>query len=157
MDQAKRLGLKIAEAYQDKPWGAFIRFQEDSAKRFLELYFPTLSYDPNLPITPKYLLVAPGKRLSWQYHKRRQELWRVLEGPVGVALSLTDAEMEPKIFQTNEVIEVPLGARHRIVGLDNWAVLAEIWRHTDPDNPSDEADIVRLQDDFADFGADKYR
>jgi mannose-6-phosphate isomerase len=27
-------------------------------------------------------------------------------------------------------------------------MIAEIWQHTDPENPSDENDIVRLQDDF---------
>jgi len=27
-------------------------------------------------------------------------------------------------------------------------VLAEIWQHTDAQNPSDENDIVRVQDDF---------
>jgi hypothetical protein len=27
-------------------------------------------------------------------------------------------------------------------------MVAEIWQHTDPNHPSDEDDIVRLQDDF---------
>jgi len=26
--------------------------------------------------------------------------------------------------------------------------VAELWRHLDPQHPSDEEDIVRLQDDF---------
>jgi mannose-6-phosphate isomerase len=34
------------------------------------------------------------------------------------------------------------------VGLEDYAVVAEIWQHSDADNPSDENDIVRLQDDF---------
>jgi hypothetical protein len=38
--------------------------------------------------------------------------------------------------------------RHRLVGLGDWGVLAEIWQHTDLQNPSDEEDIVRLQDDY---------
>lgn len=29
-----------------------------------------------------------------------------------------------------------------------WGVVAEIWQHTDKDNPSNEDDIVRVQDDF---------
>jgi hypothetical protein len=32
--------------------------------------------------------------------------------------------------------------------LDDYAVVAEIWQHTDINNPSDEDDIVRWQDDF---------
>jgi hypothetical protein len=34
------------------------------------------------------------------------------------------------------------------VGLQGWGVLAEIWQHTDAGQPSDEDDIVRVQDDF---------
>ena len=41
-----------------------------------------------------------------------------------------------------------MGERHRLVGLENWGVVAEFWQHTDPDHPSDEDDIVRVQDDY---------
>ena len=40
------------------------------------------------------------------------------------------------------------GERHRIIGTSEYAIIAEIWIHTDKDNPSDEDDIVRIQDDF---------
>jgi hypothetical protein len=40
------------------------------------------------------------------------------------------------------------GERHRLVGLDAQAIIAEIWQHTDASHPSDEDDIVRVQDDF---------
>ena len=40
------------------------------------------------------------------------------------------------------------GERHRLIGLDDYAVLAEIWQHIDSNNPSDENDIVRLDDDY---------
>ena len=45
-------------------------------------------------------------------------------------------------------IQLDKGERHRLIGLDSWGIVAEIWQHTDPENPSDEDDIVRLQDDF---------
>ena len=38
--------------------------------------------------------------------------------------------------------------RHRIIGTDKYALVAEIWIHVDKDYPSDEEDIVRVQDDF---------
>ena len=38
--------------------------------------------------------------------------------------------------------------RHRLVGLDKIGVVAEIWIHTDLNNPSDENDIVRISDDY---------
>ena len=47
-----------------------------------------------------------------------------------------------------DVIQLKQGERHRLVGLDGWGIIAEIWRHTDEAKPSDEEDIVRVQDDF---------
>ena len=49
------------------------------------------------------------------------------------------------IFQADTTV---LRQRHRLIGLDGWGIVAEIWRHTDAENPSDEDDIVRVQDDF---------
>jgi hypothetical protein len=40
------------------------------------------------------------------------------------------------------------GERHRLIGLDGWGIVAEIWQHTNAQQPSDEDDIVRVQDDF---------
>ena len=50
---------------------------------------------------------------------------------------------------TGDQIKLKKGERHRLIGLTDYAVLAEIW-HTDPNNPSDENDIVRLSDDYED-------
>jgi hypothetical protein len=36
-----------------------------------------------------------------------------------------------------------------LIGLEGWGVVAEFWQHTDPDYPSDEDDIVRVQDDYS--------
>ena len=38
--------------------------------------------------------------------------------------------------------------RPRLVGLDVYALVAEIGQHTEVTNSSDEDDIVRLQDNF---------
>jgi mannose-6-phosphate isomerase len=94
------------------------------------------------------LLVAPQARLSWQYHYRRAEIWRVVQGPVGVATSDTDAEGEVQSYAPGDQITLRQGERHRLVGLSGWGVVAEIWQHTDASAPSDEEDIVRVQDDF---------
>ncbi|MEM6380230.1 MAG: phosphoheptose isomerase, partial [Bacteroidota bacterium] len=76
------------------------------------------------------------------------ERWRVLEGPVGVAISETDEQPDPGVYQSDDVIVLAQGTRHRLIGLEGWGVVAEIWQHTDPNEPSDESDIVRVQDDF---------
>ena len=99
-------------------------------------------------LSPKILLVQPGKRLSWQYHHRRAEIWRVDSGKVGVVTSDTDKEGRTAELKAGDTIRLPQGQRHRLVGLDGWGIVAEIWQHTNAALPSDEADIVRLQDDF---------
>jgi mannose-6-phosphate isomerase-like protein (cupin superfamily) len=99
-------------------------------------------------LSPKILVVAPNKRLSWQFHHRRAEIWKILSGVVGVKTSLTDEEGEIQELKPGTFIQMDKGERHRLIGLDSWGIVAEIWQHTDPENPSDEDDIVRLQDDF---------
>jgi mannose-6-phosphate isomerase len=144
-------GYTIVEQDHNRPWGGFFVLQEDQAPKFAAQFFPHLSMDAILitqKLSPKFLVVAPSKRLSWQYHFRRAELWTVVTGPVGVAISPTDEQPAPGTYQEGESITLPIGQRHRLIGLDNWGVVAEIWQHTDAEHPSDESDIVRLQDDF---------
>ena len=144
-------GLKVINKDDGRPWGGFYVIDEDDAAKFVQQYFPGESAD-NLRITqkisPKILLVAPNTRLSWQYHHRRAEIWRCVEGPVAVATSDTDEEMEKHVLQNGDIIRLKQGKRHRLIGLDNWGIVAEIWQHTNADNPSNEDDIVRVQDDF---------
>jgi len=96
------------------------------------------------------LLVAPGEKLSWQYHHRRAENWRVVAGTVGIKVSDTDIEPEGfGKYKAGESISFDRGTRHRLIGLDGWGLVAEIWKHTDLNEPSNEEDIVRLKDDYA--------
>lgn len=63
-------------------------------------------------------------------------------------MSTTDEEPPHQVLQINKIIQIQCGERHRLIGLDGWGIVAEIWQHTDPNNLSNEDDIVRLQDDF---------
>jgi hypothetical protein len=72
----------------------------------------------------------------------------VVQGPVGIFTSLTNDEGELKTLATGQEVKMQVGERHRLVGLDNWGVVAEIWEHSDPASPSNEDDIVRVKDDF---------
>lgn len=143
-------GLAIAAVDDARPWGGFFVIDETQAMPFIDAFFPgedAAAITAN-KVSPKILIVAPGARLSWQYHHRRAELWRVLEGPVSVIRSDTDAETEPETYGAGETLKLAQGERHRLIGADDYGIVAEIWRHTDPANPSDENDIVRVQDDF---------
>ena len=145
-------GFRIDYYDLKRPWGGFIIVDENQAQEFADIYFDGLDVEPlriGGKLSPKILLVKPETRLSWQYHHRRAETWRVVEGPVGIVRSATDEEGELVSFQSGETIVLEKGERHRLIGLENWGVVAEFWQHTDPDHSSDEDDIVRVQDDYA--------
>ena len=134
-----------------RPWGGFFVIAEDQAQQFADTYFEGLDLSTikrSRILSPKILIVAPDKRLSWQYHQRRAEIWSVIQGKVGVKRSNDDTEGELELLNVGDTITLQQGERHRLIGLDDYAVIAEIWQHTDPNNPSDEDDIVRVQDDF---------
>ncbi|TRX03724.1 cupin domain-containing protein [Flavobacterium gawalongense] len=136
---------------QTRPWGGFFVIDESKAKSFAAKFFLHLEMSQiqiTNKLSPKILVVAPNKRLSWQYHFRRSEIWKILSGIVGVKTSATDEEGEIQKLAPETFIKMEKGERHRLIGLDSWGIVAEIWQHTDPENPSDEDDIVRLQDDF---------
>jgi len=65
-----------------------------------------------------------------------------------VGISDTDEEKQTANLSLGDIIKLKQGDRHRLIGLDEWGIVAEIWQHTDAQNPSDENDIIRLQDDF---------
>jgi mannose-6-phosphate isomerase len=147
----KSLGFDIIKEDKNRPWGGFLVIDESQARKFADYFFPEEDFDQlkiSEKLSPKILLVAPGKRLSWQYHFRRAEIWRCIDGRVEVATSLSDEEKQKHLLQKGDKIKLSQGERHRLIGLDDWGVVAEIWQHTDAENPSDEEDIVRLQDDF---------
>lgn len=148
---AEGKGFKITVMDDTRPWGGYYYVSEDQAPQFIAEFFPHLSiddFDGFHKLSPKLLIVEPEKRLSWQYHHRRSEIWKVIGGKAGIITSETDDEGLVRELPEGTVVSLDKGLRHRLLGLDQWAVVAEIWQHTDPSNPSDEDDIVRVQDDF---------
>ena len=143
--------LTVVSSDFSRPWGGFFVIDENQAQEFANLYFDGLDVSGLRvagKLSPKILLVKPEARLSWQYHHRRKETWRIVEGPVGIACSRTDEQGSVKTFDTGNKVVMEMRERHRLVGLENWGVVAEFWQHTDPNHPSDEEDIVRVQDDY---------
>lgn len=144
-------GFSITAKDFNRPWGGFFVLDEAQAEKFGAAYFPGIeiaSLKIGGKLSPKILMVQADKRLSWQYHHRRAEIWKLAAGTAGVVTSQTDEEGPVQKLTPGEVIRLNKGLRHRLVGLAGWGMVAEIWQHTDPANPSDEDDIVRVQDDF---------
>ena len=143
-------GFTVVAKDYDRPWGGFLVIDEAQAQAFANRFFDGLNVH-NLRIdgklSPKILMVNPNSRLSWQYHDRRAEIWRVYRGTVGVVRSNDDYEGPLVEFNEGAQVRLAQGERHRLIGLSDFGVVAEIWQHTEP-VPSDEEDIVRLQDDY---------
>lgn len=147
----KEQGFDIRGYDITRPWGGYFVIDESQAQKFSDQYLSGLDVEElkiSGKLSPKVLVVSPNRKLSWQYHHRRSEIWRVIKGTVGVITSHTDEEGDLKILVPGDQIKLAQEERHRLVGLEDWAVLAEIWQHTDKEKPSDEDDIVRVQDDF---------
>ncbi|MBM3210487.1 phosphoheptose isomerase [Candidatus Saccharibacteria bacterium] len=152
--EAEANDYEVVEVESAKPWGAYLRFNNQNANKFIAEFFPGLSPEDarlgnsEAELSPKILLVSPGQRLSWQYHDRRAERWTFLTDGA-YCKSSTNEEVEPMVAVKGEVVQFKTGERHRLIGRENeYTLVAEIWQHTDPDTLSDENDIVRVQDDY---------
>jgi mannose-6-phosphate isomerase len=105
-----------------RPWGGFRVLRE--AKDF----------------KVKEVMVAPGRRLSLQYHRRRGEHWFVVRGQ-GV---VTRGEEEIPV-QPGAAVDLPAGTPHRVHNTgDELLVFIEVQRG----DYFGEDDIKRLADDF---------
>lgn len=149
-DELTNLGFQIVDSNFEKPWGAYFCIDEKQVQGFSNKFFYGIdvgSLKIQNKLSPKILIVKPNVRLSWQYHNRRAEIWQVYKGIVGAVQSDTDIENELKKYTPGDQIKLRQGERHRLVGLADYGVVAEIWQHTDK-VPSNEDDIVRVQDDY---------
>jgi mannose-6-phosphate isomerase len=105
-----------------RPWGQFQQFVS------------------NEPVTVKVITVEPGHRLSLQTHDHRGEMWQVLDVPIEVTVGERTWSAEP-----GETVWVPAHTLHRMANKsDQPGRLLEI-----AFGDFDEADIVRLEDDYA--------
>lgn len=149
--QIERLGFGVNNYDFERPWGGFLVIDESQAQEFANHFFNGLDADDlriGGKLSPKILIVEPNVRLSWQYHHRRAEIWRVYKGTAGIVRSATDVQGEVEVLTEGDQVRLQQGERHRLVGLKERALIAEIWQHTDVQHPSDEDDIVRVSDDF---------
>ena len=150
-DEIKGLGFDIISKDFERPWGGFLVISEKQVKEFANKFFDNINIQTlkvGVKLSPKILIVKPNSKLSWQYHQRRKEIWKVFKGKVGVSRSHDNKQSPITKFVQGEQVKLEKGERHRLIGLDDYAVLAEIWQHTDSNHPSDENDIVRLDDEY---------
>ena len=106
----------------ERPWGSW-----------------TLLYEAE-GIKVKLIEVAPGHRLSLQYHHHRSEHWTCIAGRANAQVGDEVIEMEPR-----SSVEIPLGMLHRLgnLGIEP-ALIVEVQRG----RILREDDIVRVEDDY---------
>ena len=150
-NKIKDIGFDIISKDFERPWGGFLCINESQVQEFANKFFDGINIQTlkiGGKLSPKILIVKPNSKLSWQYHQRREEIWKVFKGRVGISRSHDNNQNPIVKLDEGDQVKLEKGERHRLIGLDDYAVLAEIWQHTDPNNPSDENDIVRLDDDY---------
>ena len=144
-------GFSIKECNIQKPWGAEIKIAESQARKFLETFFGKNDFPADVadqPVGPKILIIEEDKRLSWHFHERKDAFLKVLAGRVSVYMSIMNKEPEPVFESSGALVHIPELVRHRLGGLNGWAVVAEISRNVFVDRPSDDSDEKRISDDF---------
>ena len=150
-NEISNMGFEIISKDFERPWGGFLVINENQAQDFANKFFNGINVDKlkiGVRLSIKILIVKPHSKLSWQYHHRREEIWKVYKGKVGVSRSMNDKQNPKIILNQKDHIKLKQGERHRLIGLDDYVVISEIWQHTDTENPSNEDDIVRISDDY---------
>ena len=149
IEEIECLGFNIINFDFNRPWGVVLLINESQSQDFINTFISKENLEIKGRLSPKILIVNPNSRLSWQFHNRRKEIWRVYKNSVGIIRSMDNNQNEMEILKEGDIIKFQTEERHRLVGLSDIGVVAEIWIHTDFNNPSDEQDIVRLQDDYS--------
>jgi mannose-6-phosphate isomerase-like protein (cupin superfamily) len=105
-----------------RPWGHYVVIDEGAQHKV------------------KRIVVAPGKRLSYQRHTHRSEHWFVVAGSGSVTL-----DGDKLTVSSGSAIDVPAGAAHRV---ENTGVEDLVFIEVQRGEYLGEDDIHRLEDDF---------
>ena len=88
----------------------------------------------------KKIIVNPKGRLSYQYHNKRSETWKIINGHGNITINGKSKEIK-----VGEIVEIGLGEKHRIENIgDDKLVFIEIQTGI----YFGEDDIVRIKDDY---------
>ncbi|MEP6944766.1 MAG: phosphomannose isomerase type II C-terminal cupin domain [Acidobacteriota bacterium] len=115
--------MENSPVFDRRPWGSFTVL--DGADNY----------------KVKRIEVLPGKRLSYQSHKRRAEHWYVVSGIAKVTLNGREILVRP-----GEAIDIGVGDAHRVENPDDNETLVFVEVQTG--DYFGEDDIIRYEDDF---------
>jgi mannose-6-phosphate isomerase-like protein (cupin superfamily) len=116
------LGGSPAVYKEDRPWGGFA----------------ILSRGANF--WHKIIYVKPGSRLSYQYHAGRTEHWVAVKGSGVATLEGKDIQL-----RAGDYLQIPVMYKHRVA---NRSGEPFVFHELAVGEKVDEADIVRIEDDY---------
>jgi len=91
----------------------------------------------------KILYINKGKRLSLQYHERKVETIRVLQGKLTLVLQdRRDGPIFNRTLVEGDIYHVSAGTIHRFCATDEDVTILEV-------STPEIDDVVRLEDDYA--------
>ncbi len=88
----------------------------------------------------KRIEVDPGKRLSYQYHNSRSEVWVIINGEGKIVLN-----EEIINYKKGDSINIPKRTKHRI---ENTGKEKTVFIEVQTGEYFGEDDIVRIEDDY---------
>jgi mannose-6-phosphate isomerase len=116
----------IVGQHEERPWGSYTVLEDQPDHKV------------------KRIVVAPGKRLSYQRHFQRSEHWFVISGNGRVTLDGAVSDVAP-----GASVDVAVEVAHRVENCgEAELVFIEVQRGT----YFGEDDIVRLEDDYGRVG-----
>ena len=92
----------------------------------------------------KILAIREGRRLSLQYHRRKDESILVIRGRLRLELENDTGELEISELGVGCARRIPPGRRHRFAALED-CELVEV-------STAELDDVVRLEDDYGRHG-----
>jgi mannose-6-phosphate isomerase-like protein (cupin superfamily) len=101
-------------------------------------YYVILSDEPDHKV--KRIVVYPGKRLSYQSHRRRAEHWYVVSGKALVTLN-----DQPVPLEAGQAVDIGLSDKHRV---ENPGDVDMVFIEVQTGDYFGEDDIERYEDDF---------
>jgi len=107
---------------EERPWGRFFVIHNENNYKL------------------KRIEVDPGGRLSYQYHKKRSEVWTIVEGVGKITL---DNKVQEYI--QGQTVLIPQGVKHRV---ENNEIDKLVFIEVQTGSYFGEDDIVRVEDDY---------
>jgi len=105
---------------EKRPWGRFEKYVD------------------NKSCTVKLLFINPGEKLSLQYHRKRDEFVKIIQG--GARAIIGDKKIEAR---ENDEFFIPRGTKHRVEAGKKLVKILEI-----SFGKFEEKDEVRLEDKY---------